>query len=649
MYTDSINSQEPCKILIINQQADAAQSIKQSYAGIGLHFSEPCLSDYDLNVLCGLLHEDPHIRILLVKAFDNSGRALGLELLGHLYASTFWDDFEARLQLVLQMDQNVSLRKWVQRIPFVWGVVSEDPAHIEEDRKKLKHIVESRPDSAYIHLNSKLSKGLVFTESSIIKHETIVDLEVLSRIDGPIMISGDTGTGKEILARYLHIYTWHQILGNRIFEDRRLKAAVEALFISYDLSGGRDQGNLAYHDLFGDNRDNLLGGEEKGLFVLANEISDHLNYPSQVTDLPEEYVSGIRPLTDYMGMIPRVPFLVTIFLHEVGDMPARLQTVLFRVFREKKLEKFGLEWETGQFLNKVRVITTTNKKLQYASWRTEQDFSQKLYHLMMKVSLKTPSLKERIPDLLLLLCSAIEKVGKRYDDLFWFDWDPKTIKILSEYDWPGNIRELEEVVGRSYIYTKKINKRMELRGEPVSSKLLFPPKLIERLSRPRTQQIPPPVKPFPAVAEKPVAVPSVPAQPPAAPRPVASIHKEESLYRQTDNFMEELRELEAVTNQGLPEEEVKRLVKELILKYCTRINTRYHHEIIQRFGVIALARICRVLYRIRNYWPTDSVYEKEIFEAGESSIKSLLTRSGISFKQLENPGFKVHVRNTKRD
>ena len=220
---------------------------------------------------------------------------------------------------------------------------------------------------------------------------------VLSRIakvaptDSTVLITGETGTGKELVARAIH----------------RKSARAERAFVSVNCAAiPRD---LIPSELF---------GHEKGAFTGATQRR-----------------LGRFELADGG----------TIFLDEVGELLPDTQVALLRVLQERELERVG----GGQPIHvDVRVITATNRDLEAGV--ANGTFRQDLFYRLNVFPIEVPPLRERKDDLLLLVEYFVQrygvKAGKHIRSI-----KKKTLDILQSYDWPGNIRELQNVIERSVI------------------------------------------------------------------------------------------------------------------------------------------------------------------------------------------------------
>jgi len=207
----------------------------------------------------------------------------------------------------------------------------------------------------------------------------------------PVMISGETGTGKELIAKVVHFLS-----------DRADKK-----FISVNCAAIPE--NLLESELF---------GYEKGAFTGA---SANKRGKFEIAD------GG------------------TLFLDEIGEMPLHLQSKILRAIQEKEIEPLGSE---KTLKVDIRIITATNRDLKKMS--EEGKFRSDLYFRLNVINLELPPLRDRKDDIPLLVDFFIKRFNKMYSKNL-AGIDKKTEDAFLSYEWPGNIRELENVVERASI------------------------------------------------------------------------------------------------------------------------------------------------------------------------------------------------------
>jgi formate hydrogenlyase transcriptional activator len=135
----------------------------------------------------------------------------------------------------------------------------------------------------------------------------------------------------------------------------------------------------------------------------------------------------------------------TIFLDEVGDLPLEVQIALLRVLQEREIERVGSD---RAIPIDVRVVAATHRDLNALA--AEGKFREDLLYRLNVVPIEMPPLRERMTDIPLLVEYFIDRFGKKAGNKFRII-DKKSLKLFQTYDWPGNIRELQNVIERAVI------------------------------------------------------------------------------------------------------------------------------------------------------------------------------------------------------
>jgi formate hydrogenlyase transcriptional activator len=287
---------------------------------------------------------------------------------------------------------------------MVWS--KEQPDHIDEGSETMASaaLIVCSPKSRALPGDLNEETLNLFDDdilSTSIFEEIVGSSEAICRLtaqvmrvapsDATVLITGESGTGKELIARAIH---------RRSGRSRRP-------FISMNCAATPP--SLIAADLF---------GHEKGAFTGANQRR-----------------AGRFEVANHG----------TLFLDEIGDMPAETQVSLLRVLQEREFERIG---GNQSIPVDVRVIAATNCDLSAAVGSGE--FRRDLFYRLNVFPLHVPSLRERREDILLLAKYFIERyaanAGKRIRSV-----DKRTAELLEDYHWPGNIRELQNVIQRAVI------------------------------------------------------------------------------------------------------------------------------------------------------------------------------------------------------
>ncbi|MBF0498780.1 MAG: sigma-54-dependent Fis family transcriptional regulator [Candidatus Riflebacteria bacterium] len=209
-------------------------------------------------------------------------------------------------------------------------------------------------------------------------------------ITAPVLITGETGAGKEGVARALH-YVSRRASGP--FEAVNCSAITEALFES---------------EFF---------GHEKGSFTGA--------------------------LRMHKGRFERA-HSGTLFLDEIGDLPASFQTKLLRVIETEMIDRVGAEQSVKI---DVRLVAATNRNLEYEV--AQRSFRADLFYRIGALHISIPPLRERVEDLSLLVNHFIGVLNRKYDRSV-ICLTPEALHLLRQYQWPGNVRELRNLMERLF-------------------------------------------------------------------------------------------------------------------------------------------------------------------------------------------------------
>jgi formate hydrogenlyase transcriptional activator len=261
-------------------------------------------------------------------------------------------------------------------------------------RKDNNNSVQSAEDDIYLKEYLEIQENYSEIIGSSSEMEKVFQLiSQVSPSKSTVLILGETGTGKELIARAIHNAS-----------PRKDKIMVKVNCAALPI-------HLIESELFGHERGSFTGATERriGKFEMAN--------------------NG------------------TLFLDEIGEMPLDLQVKLLRVLQEKEIERIG---GTSTIKVNVRIIAATNRNLQHEV--ADSKFRSDLYYRLNVFPITLPSLRDRREDIGNLTAHFIahfsNELGKKINSI-----SKKVQYELSNYDWPGNVRELEHVIERSILLT----------------------------------------------------------------------------------------------------------------------------------------------------------------------------------------------------
>ena len=269
------------------------------------------------------------------------------------------------------------------------------PYSIDEVNLLIKKIVQANLIKSQLHhyqekLESQFSQILGENHSIKLLREHIAMAAKTDRTT--VLIRGESGTGKELVARQIHFQS----------------ARADKPFI--DVNAAAVSGTLLESELFGHEKGAFTDAQrqKKGLFELAN--------------------GG------------------TLFLDEIGDLDAALQVKLLRVLQERKFRRVG---GTTDIHVDVRIISATNANLEQKM--EEGSLRKDLFYRLNVFTINLPLLRDRRDDIVLLAKSFLDEYRKEFSKEFITGFREDTLDIMQKYEFPGNVRELRNIIERAVL------------------------------------------------------------------------------------------------------------------------------------------------------------------------------------------------------
>src|SRR3984893_11833057 len=301
------------------------------------------------------------------------GRMHGVLLLGRRDENTFSrDDIKFLMQVASQVAIAVENALAYKKIAELKEKLTQEKLYLEDE------------------IRTELNFEEIVGKSAALRR-ILQQVATVAPTDSTVLIYGETGTGKELVARAIHNLSLRQ---SNSFVKLNCAAIPMGLLES---------------ELFGHERGAFTGAiaQRIGRFELANRG--------------------------------------TVFLDEIGEIPLELQPKLLRVLQEREFERLG---SSRTLTTNARLIAATNRDL--ASMVEEQKFRSDLFYRLNVFPVRVPSLRERPEDIPLLVRHFTEQVARRMNKKIE-TISSETLKQMQQYHWPGNIRELQNVIERAVI------------------------------------------------------------------------------------------------------------------------------------------------------------------------------------------------------
>jgi formate hydrogenlyase transcriptional activator len=366
--TDAI----PQTIIVLNPDGKAIYANRVALEYTGLSLDEVLADDFRARVFhpddVQRLREERHQALSDAAPFENEQRALGKD------GKYRW----FLIQYNPLLDETGEVIRW-----YATGTDIDD-------RKR----AEDRTRNENVALREEIVRSSMFEEivgSSESLRNVLAQVSRVAPTDSTVLIQGETGTGKELIARAIHIRSKRS---SRAFIRVNCAAIPPSLIAS---------------ELFGHEKGSFTGAVQRrlGRFESAD--------------------GG------------------TIFLDEIGELPPETQVALLRVLQEREYERVG---GNQTIAVDVRVLAASNRDLSAAV--ADGTFRRDLFYRLNVFPLQLPALRDRVDDIPLLVEYLVDrfakKAGKRIRSI-----SKDTLNLFQNYDWPGNIRELQNVIERAVI------------------------------------------------------------------------------------------------------------------------------------------------------------------------------------------------------
>jgi len=357
-------------------------------------FALPSDADLDLSTLLGLIHPEDHETVhqaIAVAMRSGVDSAVDYRILTP-HGELRWISSRGRRQpgSAGQPDRLMGVSIDITQAKL-----------IEQELRELRERLQAESNYLQEEILVRGSFGEMVGQSEVLK-KVFQQIEQVAPTDSTVLISGETGTGKELVARAIH----------------NLSRRKDRVVVKIDCSPL--PASLIEAELFGREKGAYTGAltKQAGRFELANGS--------------------------------------TLFLDEIGELPLELQAKLLRVLQDGEFERLG---SPKTVKVNVRVIAATNRNL--AERVKDGSFRQDLYYRLNVFPVQVPPLRDRVEDIPLLAWTFVKeferRMGKKIESI-----SKKTMETLQTYPWPGNVRELKNEIERALIVTSSSQLNLQM-------------------------------------------------------------------------------------------------------------------------------------------------------------------------------------------
>lgn len=366
-----------CKVLIIDDELTICNALKISFESDGYHVAFALSAKEGL---AKLEHFSPDVVVLDLRLPDMNG----LTVLSQI--KCFNEDIV--VIIITAFGETSTAVEAVKK--GAYDFIAK-PFDINELKISIKHALEEQALKNERTISKFQNQKTAFITQDPNMLQILAQIDLFASVDSTVLIQGETGTGKELIAHMIH--------------EKSPRA--EKPFVA--INCGSIPTSLFESELFGYEKSAFTGASErkKGLLELANKS--------------------------------------TFFLDEIGELPLELQSKFLRFLEERKIRRVG---GLTSFPVDVRIIAATNKDLKKEVETNK--FRSDLYYRLNIIQLNIPSLRERQKDIPLLL-DYYRKVFNRQFKKSIKGFSPRALSFLENYSWPGNVRELKNIMERIFI------------------------------------------------------------------------------------------------------------------------------------------------------------------------------------------------------
>jgi len=407
------------KVLIIDDEVDDILKAPAFKEAKGFKFF--AIEQFDCEKILETIKKNPDISVLLLDIVcKKHEKKAGIRVFHELDAQEEWQKYKGTKQIVffsstqsVQNEYNATKEKRCDLSGF------RDKAHFLNgyadafNALRSAHANAKRCQECPSYADPILKQCEILYSSNTHSMRRVVEkIYHASACHEPVLIQGETGTGKELVAKAIFKFMQKN--------PEEIKGCDGDKPLAYNIGSAPTYGNVQYTELFGAKNNAVPGlNKKKGLFVNATEVGKNGR---------------------------------TIFLDEIGDADPIIQVALLRVLQEREIIPLGAfdDADPGKKVN-FRLISASHVNL--AEDIERGDFREDLYYRLNTIEIKVPPLRERKDDIPILAYHFLQMINKEYgtEKTIAEKAQKQLYDTLKAYDWPGNVRQLESLIRRSYV------------------------------------------------------------------------------------------------------------------------------------------------------------------------------------------------------
>ena len=451
-------NEKKIKILIVDDEFEEQQNYWRPKLE-DRYIIQAALTEFDHVQVLDVLEKHKDIHILLLDIMDKNHHDSGIELFEKMKEQQAWKERRGAVQVIFFSQDATNYRHYkvssFKKIEVAGFLEKEIDACFHARIKQANYRAERYqkfPSIAWLtqKILESTEHAMIYSPNSTEMEKVLEQVIMAGLCKEPVLIRGETGTGKEMIAQ--HIATVQKLcqgLPSEIDRPKWWPKAEQQLDEKKDSEGGAKQNvkpSTSHKKCPEVNDDKANGLTIFSCNIASLPVEGNL-LQSELFGYKEGAYTGASDNSS--GLFQKASDLkIPVFLDEIGDAPASVQTALLRVLQGKEVLPIGAE--IPEKLVYLRLIAATN--IDFESQIKSGDYRLDLYHRLSCIEIILPPLARRPHDIPVLVKYFLEDLNEKYerDIILSPSKEEAMFKKLNHYSWPGNIRELEQMIRSSY-------------------------------------------------------------------------------------------------------------------------------------------------------------------------------------------------------